>query len=627
MEFTEFQKLVKVVKFGKHLPEAIYLHQTAIALLPENLRELVLNVTKEFKIRTNQWHLLKLYKRDFKLTLLSYPTFFEEPYPPLHRSYTIDLTKVTVRKANYNKSENPPILHRRETFLAPDHPQKDFFKSFTEEGEVIGLYENARTIGFKQNWERLIKRKGYYLDKEGHLQPLTTKPILVSANPFDGDIERHKTAISRSALSVPLFLIAKRGYLDGGYTVLDYGCGKGDDLKELEAHGVDCIGWDPAHRPDNDIEECDIVNLGFVINVIEEKQERIETLKKAYSYTKKLIVVSAMLGNESIYERFKPYGDGVITARNTFQKYFFQGELQQFIESVLGDNAIALGPGVFAVFKDKLEEQLYLLERQRTRHQWRQLSSRPPKIIDKKTVRDLFDKHKSLFEDFWYTCLDLGRLPANDEFEQHDQIGQVINSHNKAFNICCQYYDIARFEQAKQERTDDLLIYFALSFFKKRTAYIRMPQGLQRDIKAFFGQYSEARDLGKSLLFSLARTEVIYDACVQAHASLPASQLNGQHDLIFHKQYINLCPKELRVYIGCATQLYGELDNVDLIKVHIGSGKVSLMAYDDWDKDTPMLKERIKIRLRDQDIDFFDYYGPYEPQPLEDKMDFIHLGS
>jgi DNA phosphorothioation-associated putative methyltransferase len=627
MEFTEFQDLVKAVKFGKQLPQAVYIHQTAISLLPENLRELVHCVTKTLKIKTNQWHLLKLYKRDFKLTLLSYPTFFDEPYPPLHRSFTIDLTKVTVRKANYSKSENPPILHRRETFVAPNHPQKVFFNSFTKEGEAIGLYDNTRVIGFKQSWERLIKRKGYCLDKAGHLKSLADKTNPVFENPFNGDIERHKTAISRSVLSVPLFLIAKRGYLDGGYTVLDYGCGKGDDLKVLEAHGVDCFGWDPVHRPDTEIEECDIVNLGFVINVIEDKQERIETLKKAYFYTKKMMIVAAMLGNEGVYERFKPYADGVITSINTFQKYFRQGELQHFIETSLDDNSIALGPGVFAVFKDKLEEQLYLLERQRTRHHWRQLSTRPPKIIDKKKSRDLFDKQKPLFDDFWYTCLELGRLPASDEFEQHEQINQVINSHNKAFNICCQYYDVARFEHATQERTDDLLVYFALSFFKKRAAYNRMPQGLQKDIKAFFGQYNVARDLGKALLFSLAKAEVIYAACVRAHAELPASQLNGQHDLIFHKQYLNLCPKELRVYIGCATQLYGELDDIDLIKVHIGSGKVSLMVYDDWGKDTPLLKERIKIKLKEQDIDFFDYYGPYEPTPLENKSTFMPPSS
>lgn len=623
MDFTEYQNLVKTVKCGKHLPEAIYIHQTAIELLPTELLALVVKVAKSLKIRKNQWQLLKLYKRDFKLTLLNYPTFFKEPYPPLHRSYTIHLTDLSVRKADYSKSENPPILHRREAFFSTDHPQKDFFNCFTKEGEAIGLYKNTRTIGFKQNWERLIKRKGYFLDEDGHLQPLADKATQVEVNPFNGDIDRHKTAISRDSLSVPLFLIAKRGYLNGNYTVLDYGCGKGDDLKELTEHGVDCIGWDPVHRPNTTIEKRDIVNLGFVINVIEEKEERIETLKKAYSYTNKLMIVSAMLGNENIYERFKPYKDGVITTINTFQKYFMQDELQQYIEGNLDDNAIALGPGVFAVFKDKLEEQKYLLERQRTRYEWRQLSSRPAKVINTKKAKDLFDKHKSLFEDFWYTSLDLGRLPANDEFEQYDQINLVINSYSKAFNLCVQYFDMGQFEQAQQERTNDLLVYFALSFFKKRDAYTRMPHSLQRDIKAFFGKYTTARDLGKSLLFSLSDSEVIYKACVQAHKDLPASQLNGQHDLIFHKDYLNQCPKELRIYIACATQLYGELDNVDLIKAHIGSGKVSLMIYDDWSKDVPLLKERIKIKLRDQSIDFFDYCAPYEPPPLTNKLDFI----
>jgi DNA phosphorothioation-associated putative methyltransferase len=623
MNYEEYRELVNGIRIGKHLPEAIYIHQTALSHLHEDISTLVFKVGKALKIENSEWHLLKLYKRDFKLTLLRYPTFFEEPYPPLNKSYTIDLSKLSVREADYSKSENPPILHRRETFVAPDHPQKVFFNTFTKEGEAIGLYENTRTIGFKQSWESLIKRKGYYLDTTGHIQALADKPSPTSKNPFSGSIERHRTALSRDKLSVPMFLIGQRGYLNGNYSVLDYGCGKGDDLRELEEHGVDCIGWDPAHRPDTDLEPSDIVNLGFVINVIEDKDERIDTLRRAYSYSNQLLVVSAMLGNESIYERFKPYKDGVVTARNTFQKYYMQGELQQFIEVTLNENAIALGPGVFAVFKDKLEEQRYLLERQRTRHPWRQLSSRPPKAIRQEKRKELFEKHQALFEDFWYTCLDLGRLPANDEFEQSDQIRQVIDSHNKAFTLCKQHFDIEQFEQAQQSKSDDLLVYFALGFFKKRDTYQRMPQGLQRDIKTLFGSYSSARDLGKELLFSISDPNTIYESCLEAHRTLPASQLNGQHDLIFHKQYLNDCPKELRVYIGCATQMYGELDNINLIKAHITSGKVSLMVYDDWDKEQPLLKERIKIKLRDQEIDFFDYYGPYEPPPLEDKVAFI----
>ncbi|MEE8056267.1 MAG: DNA phosphorothioation-associated putative methyltransferase [Pseudomonadales bacterium] len=623
MDFPSYRLLVKQLTIGKHLPEAIYIHQSALETLPDQLQTLISSISKALKITDRQWHLLKLYKRDFKLTLLSYPTFFEESYPPLHHSYTIDLTKLSVREADYTKSENPPILHRRETFVAPNHPQREFFSQFTQEGEAIGLYENTRIIGFKLSWCHLIKRKGYYLDEEGHLQPLAEKPVQETENPFNSEIERHKTALSRDKLSVPLFLIAQRGYLNGEYSILDYGCGKGDDLRELEEHGIDCIGWDPAHRPDVDLEPCDIVNLGFVLNVIEDKEERNETLRRAYSYANKLLIVSAMLGNERIYERFKPYKDGVITARNTFQRYYMQGELQQYVESTLEENAITLGPGVFVVFKDKLEEQRYLLERHRTRHQWRQLSSRPPRAITQKKAKDLFEKHNALFEDFWYTCLDLGRLPANDEFEHSDQIRQVIDSHNKAYNLCKQYFDDEQFHQAHQERTDDLLVYFALSFFKKRDAYVRMPQSLQRDIKAFFGKYSNARELGKALLFSISKPELIYDACVEAHVTVSASQLNGQHDLIFHKQYLNQCPKVLRVYIGCATQMYGELDAVNLIKAHIQSGKVSLMVYDDWEKDVPLLKERIKIKMREQDIDFFDYVGEYEPKPLENKSAYI----
>ena len=60
----------------------------------------------------------------------------------------------------------------------------------------------------------------------------------------------------------------------------------------------------------------------------------------------------------------RPYGDGYLTSRNTFQKYFSQGELQNFIESVLDEQAIPVGPGVFFVFKDRYLEQQFLSSRQ-----------------------------------------------------------------------------------------------------------------------------------------------------------------------------------------------------------------------------------------------------------------------
>ena len=68
------------------------------------------------------------------------------------------------------------------------------------------------------------------------------------------------------------------------------------------------------------------------------------------------------------------------------------------------------------------------------------------------------------------------------------------------------------------------------------------------------------------------------------------------HDLGFDKRYLNNCPKELRIYIGCALQLYGDLESINLIKVHIQSGKVTLMVYDGFESEAiPLLSERIKI--------------------------------
>ncbi len=95
------------------------------------------------------------------------------------------------------------------------------------------------------------------------------------------------------------------------------------------------------------------------------------------------------------------------------------------------------------------------------------------------------------------------------------------------------------------------------------------------------------------------------------------------HSFTFNKSQLGELPSELRIYIACATQLYGDIDDFQLIKAHITSGKVSLMRYDDWSQDEPLLLERVKIKLRELDIDFFDYSGKFEPVPLTNKSSFV----
>ena len=623
MDFLTYRDIIKDLSIGKTLPDSIYIHKSALDNLPETLAKLISSTAKQFDISENDWSIIKLYRKDYKITYLNYPDFDEISYPALQLSQIVDLDKQTTRKSNYSKSENPPILHRKETFVTDTYPLISLFKAITEEGERIGLYEKTNRIGFKKNWEKLIKSKGYYLDRLGRLQPLTEKPISkIQATSFNGKVERHKTAINRNQLSQPMQVLARHNYLNGEYSVLDYGCGKGDDLRELEAYGINVTGWDPVHRPDVKYVQHDLVNLGFVLNVIEDREERTQTLLNAWKNADKAIVIAVMVAGERFINQFKPYKDGIITSRNTFQKYYSQGEIRYYIESTLDEKAIAIGQGIFLVFKDKIDEQTFLSERQHIKRDWKQKTQRELALKPKKIHKDVIDKNSELFSDYWETTLELGRIPANNEFEFSEQIRRLCGSHNKAHLALLKHFGDDVYQESHTKRKEDLLVYFALSMFERRKPQSKMPESLKRDIKAFFPSYQQALEQSKELLFSVGNPITIDNACKVAYEQLNCGHMEQGHSFIFHKQYLGELPAELRIYIACATQLYGDIDEFELVKAHIRSGKVSLMRYDDWSKNEPLLLERVKIKLRELDIDFFDYSGEFEPVPLLNKAYF-----
>ena len=612
MNATLFKELISQLKVGKQLPDAVYLHKDALIEASESLLNFIPAVAQAVKV--NEWDLVKLYKKEFRLSLLSYPTFYSESYPALQQSVNIDLVKLTHKVTDYSNSDNPPILHRKENMITPNNPHFEHFKNITQEGENAGLYENTRIIGFKRSWHNIIERHGYELVDGRLFRSSAVNPSVDSPS-----IDRHKTAIVRHDLSAPMKTLVKNGYLNGEYSIFDYGCGRGDDLRELEAHGLDAIGWDPNFQPDNDKTPSDIVNLGFVLNVIEDQDERLEALLSAWELATSLLVVSVMLANDSYIAQFTSYKDGVITSRNTFQKYYAQSEIKEYIERNLQEEAIAVAPGIFYIFKDKLAEQSYLQQKYKRHHTWQQLTS-PQPIDSKDKAKLLIMQHQQLFDDFWHTCLDLGRIPANDEFNQSQQIHTLIGSHKKAFHLLNEIFDTSSFEQAQKNRKEDLLLYFAMGLFEKRKPYTQQPEVLKRDIKAFFGEYNTSINLATELLFAIADNELINTQCEKAHKTMSASLLNDSHSLIFHRDFIDELPLLLRVYVGAALQMYGELDdNIDLIKIHIRSGKLTLTAYDDFDKSVPFLAERIKIKMAEQDIDFFDYVDESRRPPLLNK--------
>lgn len=617
----QFNDLVKQTTLGKKLPDAIYLHKDAFSAMPPSLAKFVSIVATALKIADDDWNIVKLLKTDFRLSLLHYPDFYTEAYPALRQSVTVDLAKLQHRITRYDEQDNPPILHRKELFILPAHPEYENFCMITQEGEAAGLYDKPRMIGFKLSWQRLINKHGYEL-VDGRL----FRSSAFISDEYNKSIDRHKTALVRHDLSAPMKTLAKHGFLEGDYSIFDYGCGRGDDLRELEAHGLDVMGWDPNFRPDTDKVTSDVVNLGFVINVIEDRDERIDAILNAWELSNKVLVVSAMLANDSYIAQFQPYKDGVITSRNTFQKYYSQSELKAFIESTLDESAIAISPGIFYIFKDKKLEQEFQQNRQKRHYEWRHLSA--PEPVTETQARLLFSQHEVLLESFWKRCLELGRMPAEDEFQHFKQVVQVVGSARKALKLVCNWYNQEELEQAAVMRKEDLLVYFSLAMFEKRKPYAQQPESLKRDIKAFFDTYKIAQHQAAELLFQIADSDLIEALCLEAIKLLPAGKISYEnklpHSLTLHKDFITLLPLTLRVYVGAALQMYGELDDIQLIKIHIHSGKVTLQGYENFnDSPLPSLKERVKIKMADQEVDFFDYIIPEKRPLLLNKIDYI----
>lgn len=422
-------------------------------------------------------------------------------------------------------------------------------------------------------------------------------------------IKRHRTAIVRTGFSAGFNCLLRDDFLSPNNTVFDYGCGKGKDLELLEDFDIECSGWDPAFRPKADKLTADIVNLGFVINVIESPDERTSTLKEAWGYANRLLVVAAQIKMPGRGAQLVDFSDGVITSRNTFQKYYTQAELREYIEESLQTRAFPAAPGVFYVFQcDELREQ-YLSSRYR-----RRLAAPRQRVSEKR-----YEEHKTLLEPLIARITELGRLPAIDELPSSEPIISVFGTLKRAFALIRRVTGADEWEAIRTGRSEDVLVYLALAKFGKREQLSKLPLTQQRDIREFFGSYKQACALADELLFSTGDAEAVNAACKESSIGklLPKA-------LYVHRTAVDRLAPILRVYEGCARAWIGEIEGANIIKIHRHSGKVSYHAYPEFDSDPhPALLRTVKVQLRDLWLNCYDYSQSPNPPILHRKETFV----
>lgn len=423
-------------------------------------------------------------------------------------------------------------------------------------------------------------------------------------------VARHKTAMSRATLSRPVATAIRDAVVTEATSIFDYGCGRGDDLRNLNALGYTVDGWDPTHRVGTSRRPADVVNLGYVVNVIEDPRERAETLRSAWELAQKALVVSSRLTWDARSLAGRPLGDGLVTRTGTFQKLYEQAELGRWIEGTLGAEAHAAAPGVYYVFREPADAQAFLANRVHT--------YRPRIRID---PHELYETNEVALEPLLSFMKAHGRAPRTGEISQESvsAIKDAVGGIGRAQQLIRKVTDDDYWEQVTIHRRAELLVYIALSRFSRRPRFSQLGTTLATDIRTHFGKYQEACLQADRMLRACGDPAIVL---VNARSSKVGKQTPSA--LYVHKSALGELPPILQVYEGCARALSGTIEHANLVKLSVTEPQVSYLTYPDFDRDAhPTLASSVIVNLRKLSVAWRDYRQSLNPPLLHRKEEFL----
>lgn len=417
----------------------------------------------------------------------------------------------------------------------------------------------------------------------------------------DWTSSRHRTAIGRGDLSMPLRQCLKDGVIHQATSVLDYGCGRGQDVARLQQMRVMAHGWDPFFAPDTPLAGHDVVTLTYVLNVIEDPSERRETLARAWSFASKTLAVSCRLKWEQSSLRGQEHGDGVVTSRETFQHLYAPRELRQLIEQVTGTRCVSPVPGVVYAFRSNEDRLAYLARGTVADFDWKQSS----------------DYASALAEVIGFTE-SRGRPPLFDEIPHHllPLLGKI--SRPVLLQTIQKGADPDRVADGVRRATLDTLLYLGTSIFNGRAAFTDLPAGIQADIKRCFRSYREACARADRLLAKIRDDTYIRGAMRNSPGKLTATAL------YVHRRAIGGMPVVLRLYEHCGFVAAGRPANWNILKLDHRGRRVSWSHYPDFDTDPhPRLDSTYGVDMTSLEANFQVFRDRANRPLLHRKEEFL----
>ncbi len=396
------------------------------------------------------------------------------------------------------------------------------------------------------------------------------------------------------------------GLLGPNISFFDYGCGLGEDVQLLKAGGIRAEGWDPYYLPGARVEAADCVNLGYVLNVIEDPAERERTLRSAYGLARRVLVVSVRV--DQSLSSGTDFSDGLVTNSGSFQRIYTQSEFRRYLETVLDRKPYMAGLGIAYVFKDEAAESAHLA----------QLSISPVKR-ERVAVFAQFaadPEGQALLE----VTRTLGRLPLPSEFEHYPALQLRFGCRTRIERLVAGLLNPQSLAETKEAKRNDILTYLAMLHLRGvRPPRIRLlPPETQADLKLLWPSYKTAVEEGRQFLFSLAKPDRIREACL----STPVGK-RLPFDFYLHRSAEDSLPALLRVLLFAARQVVGEVD-YNIVKISTDGRKVSFLNYGGFDENAhPELLHSVRVHLPTAAYTIRDYSMSDNPPILHRKEAFI----
>lgn len=419
-------------------------------------------------------------------------------------------------------------------------------------------------------------------------------------------IRRGQTALHRVSCSRPIALALAEGLISKTTDVFDYGCGHGADIRFLRARRIRAKGWDPYYQPKQEIVPSHVVNLGYVLNVIENTAERNQTLIRAFNLAQQVLIVAVRV--EWTLADADQYNDGVLTSRGTFQKIYGQTEFREYVETTLRRRTHVAALGIVYVFKDEDAEARYVASRAFTRR----LEYRTDLITE--------FKRSKLAASYVSLANRLGRLPFPEEFPKYSKLAEGFGSQKRIERLAIGLIDHEAFQGSRDQRREDILTYMAMLRLEniKSPGISKLPLSIQGDIKALWPTYGDALKEGEQFLFSIGKQEVVAKVCM----TCPVGKLLPSH-LYVHRSAEDELPSHLRIISFAGKQIVGELP-YDLVKFATDGRAISFLQYQNFDQDPhPALLRSVKVYLPKATYGIRDYLSSPNPPILHRKETFV----